>query len=60
MLSHGLIAKNIKGEIPDHYKAAYIAANDSGKVKIRDAVQKCYVALGYTEKEANKTISKWK
>jgi hypothetical protein len=60
MTGHGVEAKNIKSQISSHYKQEYLKASDSGKVKIRDAMEKAYKALGFSESEVNKTIKKWK
>ena len=60
MTGHGVEAKNIKSQISSHYKQEYLTESESGKIKIRDAMNKAYNALGYSEKEVNKTIKKWK
>lgn len=60
MTSHGVEAKNIKSQISSQYKQQYLAANDSGKTQIRDAMNKAYKALGYSESDVNKVIKKWK
>ena len=60
MMEHGSKPANIKGEITKKYKAAYLAADSKGKVRIRDAVQKAYKAMGLTAEDADKAIEKWK
>ena len=60
MTGHGVEAKNIKSQISSQYKQKYLAANDSGKTAIRDAMNKAFKALGYSESDVNKTIKKWK
>lgn len=60
MLDNGYTAKDIKTQLTAKYKAAYLAADQSGKRKIRDALQKAYKALGYTATDADKVINGWK
>ena len=59
MTAHGVEKKNIKEQIPKHFKEDYLSAGQSGKVKIRDAMQKAYKALGYDPAEADKAIANW-
>ena len=60
MTAHGVEAKNIKSQITQRYKEKYLKAGNSEKVKIRDAIQKAYKALGLTATDADKVINKWK
>jgi hypothetical protein len=60
MTAHGVEVKNIKSQITSHYKPEYLAADNDGKRKIRDAIQKAYKKLGYTAEDADKIINKWK
>ena len=60
MTTHGVEEKNIKTQITKQYKAAYLAADADGKREIRDAIEKAYKLLGYTAKDADKVINKWK
>ena len=60
MTAHGVEEKNIKTQITKQYKAAYLAADADGKREIRDAIEKAYKLLGFTTKDADKVINKWK
>ena len=60
MQGHGVDAKSIKSNINSHYKELYLEADASGKVRIRDAMQKAYKQLGLTAGDADKVINKWK
>ena len=53
-------AKDIKTQVNTQVKKLYAKADSNEKVKLRDAMQKAYRALGYTAEDANKTIEKWK
>jgi len=59
MTQHGMKAANIKSQINKKYKEAYLAADNRGKVQIRDAMNKAYKALGYTTADVDKTIQGW-
>lgn len=59
LLKHGITKEKIKSKLSD-WKQAYLEADNAGKVKIRDAIQKAYKAAGYTAEDANKVINNWK
>ena len=59
LLAHGITKEKIKSKLSD-WKQAYLSADNAGKIKIRDALQKAYRAAGYTAKDADKTIEGWK
>jgi len=59
MMAHGVTQKQIKDYMGD-LKQEYLAADSKGKVRIRDAIQKVYKAIGLTAAEADKRIKKWK
>ena len=56
---HGVTEKKILDKTSD-WKAAYLQADNAGKVKIRNAIQQVYIAAGSTAAEADKKINKWK
>ena len=58
LLKHGITKEKIKSKLSD-WKAAYLAADSAGRIKIRDAIQKAYKAAGYTASDADKTIKNW-
>ena len=58
LLKHGITKEKIKSKMSD-WKAAYLAADSAGRIKIRDAIQKAYKAAGYTAADADKTIKNW-
>ena len=60
MKSHGVEVQSIKSTITSTWKEKYLAANLTGKNKIRDAIQKAYKAMGLTAEDANKIIDGWK
>lgn len=60
MTDHGVKTTAIKSQITEKYKKAYLAADNDGKRKIRDAIQKAYKAIGLTAEDADKIINKWK
>jgi hypothetical protein len=57
--AHGVTEKKILDKTSD-WKAAYLQADNAGKVKIRNAIQQVYIAAGSTAAEADKKINKWK
>lgn len=57
--AHGVTEKKIMDKTSD-WKAAYLQADNAGKVKIRNAIQQVYIAAGSTAAEADKKINKWK
>ena len=59
MLKYGLKKENIKKQLTTKYKDAYLAADSAGKVKLKNAIELAYKALGYTTTEADKTINSW-
>ena len=59
MLKYGLKKENIKKQLTTKYKDAYLAADSAGKVKLKNALELAYKALGYTTTEADKTINSW-
>jgi hypothetical protein len=59
MMAHGVTQKQIKDYMGD-LKQEYLAADSKEKVRIRDAIQKVYKAIGLTAAEADKRIKKWK
>ena len=59
LLKHGVEAKKIADHASD-WKSEYLAADENGKRRIRDAIHKLYKALGLTTEEADKRINKWK
>jgi len=59
MVQHGMKKENIKTQIGKKYKQAYLEADNNGKRKIRDAMQKAYKKLGYKAEDADKTIKNW-
>ena len=58
LLKHGIEKKKIKDKLSD-WKKQWMAANQQGRVKIQDALQKAYKAAGYTTADAKKTIDNW-
>ena len=60
MTSHGVEVKSIKSTITSTWKDKYLAADRNGKIKIRDAIQKAYKAMGLTTADADKVINGWK
>lgn len=58
LLDHGITTDKIKGQLSERRKK-YLAADNAGKTKIRDAMQKAYKAIGKTAKDADKTIENW-
>lgn len=56
----GAEVKDIKSAITKEMKPKYLAADAAGKVKIRDAIQKAYKAMGLTAEDADKVINGWK
>ena len=59
LTDHGKKKADIKENITKMFKAEYLEAGSSGKIKIRDAIQKAYKALGYTAADADKIIDGW-
>jgi hypothetical protein len=59
LTEHGKKKEDIKENITKMFKAEYLEAGSSGKIKIRDAIQKAYKALGYTAADADKIIDGW-
>ena len=57
---YGSEVKDIKSAITKEMKPKYLAADAAGKVKIRDAIQKAYRAMGLTAADADKVINGWK
>lgn len=57
---YGSEVKDIKSAITKEMKQKYLAADSAGKVKIRDAIQKAYRAMGLTAEDADKVINGWK
>ena len=60
LLEHGVEKKNIKTQLSKEYKQDYLAADEKGKVRIRNAMQLAYKELGLTAEDADKTIKGWK
>ena len=60
MLENGYTEKEIKNEINKKTKTKYLEADSNGRVKLRDAMQKAYKAIGFTAEDADKTIEGWK
>ena len=58
LLAHGVTKEKIKGKLSD-WKSEYLAADSSGKIRIRDAITKAYKAAGYTSADAQSTIDGW-
>ena len=59
LMSHGISQKKILEKTSD-WKSEYLAADNAGKVKIRNAIQLVYKYAGSTAEEADKKINKWK
>ena len=60
LLKHGRTKEQVKTQINTELKQKYLEADNSGRVRIRDEMQKAYKAAGYTVDDANKQIEKWK
>ena len=60
MLEIGYTEKDIKTKVNTEIKKLYMAADANGRVKLLDAMQKAYKALGFTAEDADKTVKKWK
>ena len=60
LLQHGKTKEQVKTQINTELKQKYLEADNSGRVRIRDEMQKAYKAAGYTVDDANKQIEKWK
>lgn len=60
LLKHGRTKEQVKQQINTELKQKYLEADNSGRVRIRDEMQKAYKAAGYTVDDANKQIEKWK
>ena len=58
LLQHGRTQKQIKDALSD-WKSTYLAADATGRIRIRDAITKAYKALGLTAADADKTINGW-
>ena len=58
LLAHGITKEKIKDRL-SKWKSEYLAADSTGKVKIRDAITKAYKALGFTAADAEQTIKNW-
>lgn len=56
----GAEVKDIKSSITKEMKPKYLEADAAGRVKIRDAIQKAYKAMGLTAADADKVINGWK
>ena len=59
LTDHGKKKADIKENITKMFKAEYLEAGSSGKIRIRDAIQKAYKALGYTAADVDKIIDGW-
>ena len=60
MTANGYEAKNIKTEVNKRIKEQYLKADAKEKIRLQDAMNKAYKALGYTTEDAEKTREKWK
>ena len=60
MLAIGYKAENIRDKVNGQVKAAYLEADSKERIRLRDAMNKAYKALGYTEEDAGKTVRGWK
>jgi len=60
MTEHGMTQKQIKDQLSNKYKQKYLNGSQQEKVKIRDAIEKAYKAIGLTAEEAGKIIDGWK
>jgi uncharacterized protein YqgV (UPF0045/DUF77 family) len=58
LIDHGVEKKNVKSKLSD-WKSEYLGADSRERIRIRDAIQKAYKALGYTAADADKIIDGW-
>ena len=59
MLDGGYQAKDIKTQINKKIKEQYMEADSQQKIKLRDAMQKAYKAMGLKAADADKVIEGW-
>lgn len=59
MTKLGYDAKAIRTDVNKKIKAQYLAADANGRIRLKDAMEKAYKALGFTAEDADKTISNW-
>lgn len=59
MTKLGYDAKAIRTDVNKKIKAQYMAADANGRIRLKDAMEKAYKALGFTAEDADKTISNW-
>lgn len=59
LTEHGVEAKNIKSTITSEYKDKYLKADQTGRRRIRDAMEKAYKAMGLKAEDADKIIEGW-
>ena len=58
LLDHGITVDKIKNRLSNR-KSEYLTADNAGKTKIRDAIQKAYKAMGLQATDADKVINNW-
>ena len=59
MLQFGAEVKDVKSQLTTLMKAKYQAGTPADRVKMRNALQIAYKALGYTAADADKIIDGW-
>ena len=60
LMDHGRTQKNLKEQVNRILKDQYLAADNAGKVKIRNEMHLAYKAIGLKAEDADKTIEGWK
>jgi len=60
LMKHGRTQKNLKEQVNRILKDQYLAADNAGKVKIRNEMHLAYKAIGLKAEDADKTIEGWK
>ena len=60
MLQHGMKKENIKKQLTDKYKDEYLNGTTTVRIRIRNALEMAYKALGYSKADADKIIDGWK
>ena len=60
LLDNGYQVKDVKTQVNKKIKEQYAEASAADKVKLRDAMQKAYKAMGLTAADADKVIEGWK
>ena len=59
IVNHGVDKKKVKDKLSD-WKSKYLNGTQQQKIRIRNAIEIAYKALGFTKQDADKVIDGWK